>query len=74
MQLPLIRTFLGFVRELGAGLAGVVSFGLCGALAPELEVGDLVSATAVVTSEGEFAVEKPTRLSGAAATTLRHCQ
>ena len=38
--------------------AGVVSFGLCGALAPELEVGDLVCATAVVTSEGEFAVDE----------------
>ena len=48
----------GIDAALAEGPAGVVSFGLCGALAPELDVGDLVSATAVVTSEGEFAVDE----------------
>jgi hopanoid-associated phosphorylase len=33
--------------ELGAGLAGVVSFGLCGALDPTIKVGDLVVGEAV---------------------------
>ena len=34
--------------ELSAGLAGVVSFGLCGALDPAIKVGDLVIGEAVV--------------------------
>lgn len=34
--------------ELSAGLAGVVSFGLCGALDPAIRVGDLVVGEAVV--------------------------
>ena len=37
--------------ELGAGLAGVVSFGLCGALDPAIRVGDLVIGEAVVDGE-----------------------
>jgi len=38
--------------------AGVVSFGLCGALAPELGVGQLAIATAVLTPGGEFATDQ----------------
>ncbi len=37
--------------ELAAGTAGVLSFGLCGALDPVLGVADLVIASAVVTSQ-----------------------
>jgi hopanoid-associated phosphorylase len=38
--------------------AGLVSFGLCGALAPELGVGQLAMATAVLTPEGELATDE----------------
>ena len=37
--------------ELSQGAAGVVSFGLCGALTPELKVGDLVVGEAAVDAE-----------------------
>ena len=37
--------------ELSQGAAGVISFGLCGALAPELKVGDLVIGEAAVDVE-----------------------
>jgi hopanoid-associated phosphorylase len=38
--------------------AGLVSFGLCGALAPELDVGQLAMATAVLTAEGQLATDE----------------
>jgi adenosylhomocysteine nucleosidase len=38
--------------------SALVSFGLCGALAPELEVGQLVMATAVVTPDGELPADE----------------
>jgi nucleoside phosphorylase len=38
--------------------AGVVSFGLCGALAPDLDIGQLVLATAVLTPVGELAADE----------------
>jgi adenosylhomocysteine nucleosidase len=39
-------------HELNAGAAGVISFGLCGALDPTLEVGDCLVASAIV-ADGE---------------------
>ena len=46
--------------------AGLVSFGLCGALAPDLDVGQLAMARAVLTPEGELATDEPlsNRLAG----------
>ena len=38
--------------------SGLVSFGLCGALAPELGVGELAIATAVLTPDGELATDE----------------
>jgi len=42
---------------LAVGVAGVVSFGLCGALDPSLEVGDLVIGEAVLDGSGELAAD-----------------
>jgi len=38
--------------------AGVVSFGLCGALDPDLQIGQLVAATAVATADGLFPADE----------------
>jgi hopanoid-associated phosphorylase len=43
--------------EFGAGLAGVVSFGLCGALDPRLKVGDVVIGEAVADGDRCFATD-----------------
>ena len=43
--------------ELRGGVAGVVSFGLCGALDPALEVGDLVIGEAVADDAERFAAD-----------------
>ena len=43
--------------ELSAGLAGVVSFGLCGALDPALKVGDLVIGEAVADGADCYAAD-----------------
>jgi hopanoid-associated phosphorylase len=41
--------------ELSAGVAGVVSFGLCGALDPQIKVGDILIGDAVATGAGSYA-------------------
>jgi hopanoid-associated phosphorylase len=43
--------------ELRGGVAGVISFGLCGALDPALEVGDLVIGSAVADETERFAAD-----------------
>jgi adenosylhomocysteine nucleosidase len=43
--------------ELRAGLAGVVSFGLCGALDPQVRVGDVVIGEAVADGGDRFATD-----------------
>ncbi|MHB8530522.1 MAG: phosphorylase family protein [Caulobacteraceae bacterium] len=53
-------------RALG-GTTGVLSFGLCGALAPDLRVGDLVIARAVVAGEERWSVDEAWRTRLAAA-------
>jgi len=45
--------------ELGLGAAGVISFGLCGALAQPLKVGDVVVGEAVVGEAGETYAADP---------------
>jgi hopanoid-associated phosphorylase len=72
---PHRRAVIG-TANLDAALAerpsGLVSFGLCGALAPELGVGQLAMATGVVTPEGKLATDEAlsdrlaTRLQGVA--------
>jgi adenosylhomocysteine nucleosidase len=58
---PRRRVVVG-TADLAAALrerpAGVVSFGLCGALAPELGVGQLAIATAVLTPEGKLPTDE----------------
>jgi hopanoid-associated phosphorylase len=44
--------------ELSAGLAGVVSFGLCGALDPSVKVGDVVIGEAVADGGGCIAADR----------------
>jgi adenosylhomocysteine nucleosidase len=43
--------------ELRAGVAGVVSFGLCGALDPALKVGDLLLGDAVADADDRYAAD-----------------
>jgi hopanoid-associated phosphorylase len=45
-------------RALSGGCAGVVSFGLCGALDPTMKVGDLVVGAAVVGEDGLFETDR----------------
>jgi hopanoid-associated phosphorylase len=44
--------------ELALGVVGVVSFGLCGALHPDLKVGDLVLGDTVVSNGDEFDADR----------------
>jgi adenosylhomocysteine nucleosidase len=65
-----ILTFAGVGREkategarrlLAEGAQALVSFGVCGGLAPHIRAGDLVLADAVVTADGRFETDRPWR-------------